>query len=255
MWAFKQLWDKGLSTRATGSCPTAGSARPRCRTSRPARTTPTATARTRPSRSSSRSTPTTVRRPGRGAGALRVLAWTTTPWTLPSNLALAVGPDIEYAVYERGRAPPSSPGARRGLSTTSLPSAEPVATMTGAELVGRTYRAPVPLLRRPDRRLPRARRRLRGHRRGHRRRPHGAGLRRGRPAASARRPASRVVCPVDDRARSPPRCPDYAGPAGLRRQPPIIRRPAAAGALVTPRPTSTATRTAGAPTRPSSTRR
>ena len=26
------------------------------------------------------------------------LAWTTTPWTLPTNLALAVGPDIEYSV-------------------------------------------------------------------------------------------------------------------------------------------------------------
>ncbi len=30
-----------------------------------------------------------------------MLAWTTTPWTLPSNLALAVGPDIEYAVVEK----------------------------------------------------------------------------------------------------------------------------------------------------------
>src|SRR5699024_4770041 len=27
-----------------------------------------------------------------------VLAWTTTPWTLPTNLSLADGPDIEYAV-------------------------------------------------------------------------------------------------------------------------------------------------------------
>ncbi|MEY3248213.1 MAG: hypothetical protein RL742_256 [Bacteroidota bacterium] len=27
---------------------------------------------------------------------LRILAWTTTPWTLPSNVALTVGPDIEY---------------------------------------------------------------------------------------------------------------------------------------------------------------
>ncbi len=27
----------------------------------------------------------------------RILAWTTTPWTLPSNLALALAPDIEYA--------------------------------------------------------------------------------------------------------------------------------------------------------------
>jgi isoleucyl-tRNA synthetase len=27
---------------------------------------------------------------------VRILAWTTTPWTLPSNTALAVGPDIQY---------------------------------------------------------------------------------------------------------------------------------------------------------------
>src|SRR4029453_18907356 len=30
----------------------------------------------------------------------RVLVWTTTPWTLPSNLGLAVGPDVPYAVFE-----------------------------------------------------------------------------------------------------------------------------------------------------------
>ena len=29
------------------------------------------------------------------------LAWTTTPWTLPANTALAVGPDIDYGVYEK----------------------------------------------------------------------------------------------------------------------------------------------------------
>jgi isoleucyl-tRNA synthetase len=28
------------------------------------------------------------------------LAWTTTPWTLPSNMALTLGPDIEYALVE-----------------------------------------------------------------------------------------------------------------------------------------------------------
>ncbi|MCL2478850.1 MAG: isoleucine--tRNA ligase, partial [Treponema sp.] len=28
------------------------------------------------------------------------LAWTTTPWTLPSNLALTLGPDIEYVLVE-----------------------------------------------------------------------------------------------------------------------------------------------------------
>jgi isoleucyl-tRNA synthetase len=34
--------------------------------------------------------------------AVRALAWTTTPWTLPTNAALVVGPDIEYAVVPAG---------------------------------------------------------------------------------------------------------------------------------------------------------
>lgn len=37
-----------------------------------------------------------------GLTAVRALAWTTTPWTLPTNFALAVGPDIEYAVLPAG---------------------------------------------------------------------------------------------------------------------------------------------------------
>jgi len=31
--------------------------------------------------------------------SLNILAWTTTPWTLPGNVALTVGKDIEYSVY------------------------------------------------------------------------------------------------------------------------------------------------------------
>lgn len=31
---------------------------------------------------------------------IRVIAWTTTPWTLPSNLALAVHPDLDYALVD-----------------------------------------------------------------------------------------------------------------------------------------------------------
>ncbi|CAN5155865.1 isoleucine--tRNA ligase [soil metagenome] len=37
-----------------------------------------------------------------GLTAVKALAWTTTPWTLPTNLALAVGPAIEYAVLPSG---------------------------------------------------------------------------------------------------------------------------------------------------------
>lgn len=33
---------------------------------------------------------------------VRMLAWTTTPWTLPTNFALAVGPEISYAVVPSG---------------------------------------------------------------------------------------------------------------------------------------------------------
>jgi len=29
-----------------------------------------------------------------------MLAWTTTPWTLPSNLALVVHPDLQYVKVE-----------------------------------------------------------------------------------------------------------------------------------------------------------
>ena len=35
-------------------------------------------------------------------GGVRLLAWTTTPWTLPTNFALAVGPKIEYVVVAAG---------------------------------------------------------------------------------------------------------------------------------------------------------
>lgn len=37
-----------------------------------------------------------------GFAEYRIAAWTTTPWTLPSNLALAVNPDMEYAYIGKG---------------------------------------------------------------------------------------------------------------------------------------------------------
>jgi len=35
-----------------------------------------------------------------GGGAVYILAWTTTPWTLPSNTALCVGPKIDYVAVK-----------------------------------------------------------------------------------------------------------------------------------------------------------
>ncbi|MBM3729697.1 MAG: isoleucine--tRNA ligase [Actinobacteria bacterium] len=70
----------------------------------------------------------------------RILAWTTTPWTLPSNLALGVGPDIDYAVMQ------AADGhryvlaeARLGSYARELDGAERVGTLKGSELVGRGY--------------------------------------------------------------------------------------------------------------------
>jgi len=35
-----------------------------------------------------------------GSGPISIVIWTTTPWTLPANQAVALGPDIEYAVVQ-----------------------------------------------------------------------------------------------------------------------------------------------------------
>ena len=37
---------------------------------------------------------------GEGRGEVYIIAWTTTPWTLPSNTALCVGPKIDYIEVE-----------------------------------------------------------------------------------------------------------------------------------------------------------
>ena len=62
--------------------------------------------RRRRSTSSSRCRPTTTatlapsRAGARRAATSRVLIWTTTPWTIPSNLAIAFHPDFDYGAYE-----------------------------------------------------------------------------------------------------------------------------------------------------------
>jgi len=48
---------------------------------------------------------------------VKLLAWTTTPWTLPTNFALAVGPEIEYSVIH---AKSSVLGDEQYLLATSL---------------------------------------------------------------------------------------------------------------------------------------
>ncbi len=64
------------------------------------------------------------------------LAWTTTPWTLPSNVALAVNPDIDYAECEvDGERVWVAASAAPRLSTLSPPRR----VVKGRELAGRSY--------------------------------------------------------------------------------------------------------------------
>src|SRR5882724_2684638 len=69
----------------------------------------------------------------------KVLVWTTTPWTLPSNLALAVGPDVVYAVYEEDGARYVLGEATAAKYEKELANATLVETMPGRALVGRHY--------------------------------------------------------------------------------------------------------------------
>ena len=69
----------------------------------------------------------------------KILAWTTTPWTLPSNLALAVAPDVDYAVVELDGSRYVIADALRAHYAAELDTATVVDTVRGSDLVGRTY--------------------------------------------------------------------------------------------------------------------
>ncbi|GAA1632209.1 isoleucine--tRNA ligase [Leucobacter chromiireducens] len=92
-----------------------------------------------------------------GITGVRALAWTTTPWTLPTNFALAVGPAIAYAIVPAGPSGAHDGGdagsARYllavdlvgahakdlGYASAEEASAAVERTIPGAELAGVTY--------------------------------------------------------------------------------------------------------------------
>ena len=67
--------------------------------------------------------------------------WTTTPWTLPGNLVVAVGEDVDYVAVEEG-------GARYWVASSRVEEVfgeprRPVAVTTGRDLLGVVYRPPL----------------------------------------------------------------------------------------------------------------
>ena len=129
MWAFRTLWDKGLiyeGFRVLAYCW-------RCET--PLSNTETRMDDVYRDRQDPALTVAFELETGE-----RILAWTTTPWTLPSNLALAVGPDVDYAVLQHsdGREYILAE-ARIGSYEKELDGATVVRTIKGSELAGRHY--------------------------------------------------------------------------------------------------------------------
>ena len=131
MWAFKELYDKGLVIRGFKVVPYCHV----CETSLSnfeSRQDDSYRERTDPA--------VTVRFPLKTGENL--LAWTTTPWTLPANLAIAVNKDLDYIVMEGN-------GEQVILSATAaeryaeeLNGYKKARSLKGSELVGQTYDPP-----------------------------------------------------------------------------------------------------------------
>ncbi len=79
-----------------------------------------------------------------GTGEVAFAIWTTTPWTIPSNLAIAVHPDAEYALVEteRGAIVVAAVLAPAVLAATGLRGNE-AGRAKGAALLGLAYRHPL----------------------------------------------------------------------------------------------------------------
>ncbi len=137
-WSLRQLFDRGLLEKGHYVLPYC----PRCETTLSSHEVAQGYHETTdPS--------VTVRFPlDEPAGGRRsLLVWTTTPWTLPANLLVAVRGDLDYAVVrlEDGSEVVVAEGAR----TRFVPPEAPVVErMNGSALVGRTYRPPFDVLER-----------------------------------------------------------------------------------------------------------
>jgi len=84
-WTIKQMWDKDLLYRGLKVVPFS-----------PKSGTPLSTHEVSLGYQTVKDPSVYVRFPVKDEPGTYLLAWTTTPWTLPSNVALAVGEDIDY---------------------------------------------------------------------------------------------------------------------------------------------------------------
>jgi isoleucyl-tRNA synthetase len=84
-----------------------------------------------------------------GQPARQLVIWTTTPWTLLANVAVAVHPELEYGEYEVGGVRYVVAAARADavrVGGRPLAAAPQVAVYRGRDLVGSRYRRPLALV-------------------------------------------------------------------------------------------------------------
>jgi len=126
-WVFKQLWDQGLVYEGYKILPYC----PRC-------ATPLSNFEANQGYADVNDPAITVRFKLNGEDGY-ILAWTTTPWTLPSNMALAVGADIDYVKVKDGE--DIFIIAESRLSAYYKPDALPevIDKFKGSTLMGKTY--------------------------------------------------------------------------------------------------------------------
>jgi isoleucyl-tRNA synthetase len=83
--------------------------------------------------------------PGLAGRHVSALIWTTTPWTIPSNLAIAFHPEVIYGAYPVGSTHVivAQALAPRVSQAIGRPFGEPVATFPGAVMEGLAFRHPL----------------------------------------------------------------------------------------------------------------
>lgn len=141
IWAFKQLWDKGLAYQGVRVLPYCWNDE-----------TPLSSHELRMDDDvyQSRQDPAItvgfrVAAPGSDLDGAYLVVWTTTPWTLPSNQAVAVNPDVTYVVVRVDDRRLVLAQARLAAYAREL-GAEPeiLATVPGEQLLGLRYLPPFP---------------------------------------------------------------------------------------------------------------
>jgi isoleucyl-tRNA synthetase len=86
-----------------------------------------------------------ARVPALAGRPVSVLIWTTTPWTIPSNLAVAFHPDFEYGAYDvNGTAVIVATALAAAVAAkTGRPLATPLATFPGTAMERLVFRHPL----------------------------------------------------------------------------------------------------------------